>query len=362
MEASIDRAHDHGLEPERVYHYAIYAVYRTTDGRATASRGVFVTAQPHTPSRPLDAPNLTLESDGRVTLRWIEPPRGIVKILRTSQQVPYPPGSRLTPLQVASLVGNWLELDGPEQAQDTPSATGICYYTPLTSWGGAVTVGHAVAYSCVTDPSDLRASRSAGQVHLKWRWSPHGNQTLVVARQGSPPTGPDDPNAIVETVHEVDYSRLGRHSLTLPRGDASPWHVAVYALTNVDGMPVTSPGREPSARTLVPGSHPEITLSYQFRKSRFAGRSWSVALKTDPPGSEIPPTVLVTHPRTVPLSADDGTIVTSFPASKDGEILPIPSGINPRRVRARIFPDPRAEPDRLTPIRLRHPESDTTRV
>ncbi len=362
VESSIDHAHDHGLEPDRVYHYAIHAVYRTIDGRATASRGVFVTAQPHTPTRPVDAPVLSLENDGRVRLRWIEPQRGIVKILRTSQPLPYAPGSRLTPVQVASIAGTWLERDGPEQARDTPTATAICHYTPLTSWGGSVTVGHAVAHSCVADPSELRANRSGGLVHLKWRWSPHGNQSLVVFRQGLPPTGPDDPNALAETVHEADYSRLGRHTLTLPRGDASPWHVVVYALMTEDGMPVTSPGREPSARTLVAGPNPEVTVSYQFRKTRFAGRNWSIVFRTEPPGSEIPPTVLVTHQRAVPLSADDGTIVASFPGSGDGEVLALPGGVNPRRVRARIFPDPRAEPDGLAPIRLRHPESDTTRV
>ncbi len=358
----IDQAHDHGLEPDRVYHYGLYAIYRTQDGRATSSRGVFVAARPHTPVRPLDAPTLATEADGRVILQWVEPPRGMVKIVRTGKPFPHPPGTRLAPAQVAAIEGTWLDVDLPDEARDLPPQSGICYYTPLTSWGGAVTVGHSSAYSCVTDPSDLRAGRVGNQVHLRWRWSPHGNQSLVVSKPGTPPTGPDDPSARVETVHEADYARLGRHTLALPPGDTAPWHIAVYALATLDGQFATSPGTDPSARTLIAGPNPEIVVSYTFRRARLTARKWSITFRTEPPGLLVPPTVLVTHPRTVPLSPDDGTIIAEFPESKDGQSFPLPLDSQPRRNHARIFLDPRAEPDRLHPIRLRHPESDRTRV
>ena len=358
----IDQAHDHGLEPDRVYHYGLFSIYRTPDGRAVASRGVFVAARPQTPVRPLDAPTLATEPDGRVVLHWVEPPRGMVKIVRTGKPFPHSPGTRLAPAQVAAIEGTWLDVDLPDEARDLPPPSGICYYTPLTSWGGSVTVGHSSTHSCVTDPSELRASRVGNQVHLRWRWSPHGNQSLVVSKPGSPPTGPDDPSAHVETVHEADYARLGRHTIALPPGDTAPWHVAVYALATLDGRFVTSPGTDPSARTLVTGPNPEITVSYTFQRARLTARKWSITFHTEPPGAPVPPTVLVIHPRTVPLSPDDGTIVAEFPESRDGQSLPLPPDHHPRRSHARIFPDPRAEPDKLHPIRLRHPESDRTRV
>ncbi len=363
VEAALDQAHDRGLEPERVFHYGIFAVYRTPDGRATASRGVFVTAQPHTPIHPIDAPAVIPEPDGRLSIRWIEPSRGLVKVVRTMRPFPHPPGTPLTPAETAAIEGTWIEVIAPDRGVDTPPATGICHYTPLTTWGGSSTVGHSVVYSCVTDPSDLRASRAGhGQVQLRWRWSPHGTQSLVVARSGAPPTGPDDPAAFLETVHESDYSRLGRYTLTLPAGDPGPWHIAVYALVTVDGQPVTSPGQEPSARTLVSGPIPEVTVSYTFRRGRLRSRTWSLTFRTEPPGSAIPPTVVVTHPRTVPLSADDGTVVAELPASADGASFPLPDSVNLKRTRARVFADPRTDPDGLSPIRLIHPEAGATRV
>jgi hypothetical protein len=36
--------------------------------------------------------------------------------------------------------------------------------------------------------------------------------------------------------------------------------------------------------------------------------------------------------------------------------------LNLSRYRTRVFADPNVEPDALIPIRLRHPESGTTRV
>ena len=363
VESTVDQAHDRHLEPDRVYHFGIYAVYRMPDGRSTASRGVVVSAQPHTAVHALGAPSVSPEPDGRVTLRWVEPSRGIVKLIRTPRPFPHAPGTRLAPVQVANLEGDWVEVSLPDQAVDTPPSVGVCYYTPLTAWGGHATVGHPSMYSCISDPSDLRASRAAnGQVHLRWRWSPHGAQSLVVLKSGSPPTGPDDPSARVERVHEADYARLGRHAITVPAHEPGPWHAAVYALASADGLPVTSPGLEPSARTVVPGPNQEVTVSYSFRKGRLTGRKWAVAFRTEPAGASIPPTVLVSHDRTVPLSADDGTILASFPAAQDGATFPLPDGPNLARSRARVFADPRSEPDQQAPIRLRHPEADATRV
>ena len=119
---------------------------------------------PTRPSAPWTHRRLTPEPDGRVTLRWVEPTRGIVKLIRTVRPFPHPPGTKLAPIQTASLEGDWLELAAPDIAHDLPPSFGAFHYTPLTSWGGSITVGHSVSHSCVADPSDLRAARvgSAG--------------------------------------------------------------------------------------------------------------------------------------------------------------------------------------------------------
>ena len=364
VEALIDQAHDRDLEHDRVYHYGIFAVYRTLDGRATASRGVFLSAQPHTPVTAPDAPAVSLEPDGRVRLRWVEPHRGIMKLLRSVRPLPHAPGTRLSPAQIAALEGDWIEPSATDHALDTPPPSGACYYTPMVSWGGTVTVGRSAVFSRVIDPSDLRTTRVGnGRVNLRWRWGPFGDQSLVVYRAGAPPIGPDDPDATVETVDEAEYARQGHYTITLPPDRDQICHLAVFALATVDSQPVSSPGLEPTARTVVPGPNPELTVTYSLRRPhRLIGRRGSVTFRTEPPGEAIPPTVLVTHARTVPLSADDGQTVARFPAASDGATFELPPGTNLRRVKARIFADPAVGPEALWPLCFRHPESDATRV
>jgi len=225
--------------------------------------------------------------------------------------------------------------------------------------------GASLVFSNVPDPSDLRAVRvpgSPGKVHVRWRWSPQGGRSILLAKPGGFATGLDDPDARAVDVQETEYSRLGYHAIQLPPQAAGPWHLSVRSVAQVEGAVVVSAGLEPTAKTIVTGSHPDVTVSYHLRAPRFPGRPWSITFRTEPAGASIPPMAMVVHPRTVPLTVDDGEIIDQFPASRDGATFRIrpKSSLSPRR--ARVFPDPLAAPDGLAPVRLKHPETDETRV
>ena len=155
---------------------------------------------------------------------------------------------------------------------------------------------------------------------------------------------------------------------SLPPGPGSaqiengPWHIRVYSILDLDGMRSLSPGLDPTAATVLPGPHPEVTVSYVLKRPWIPGLPWSVSFRTDPPGTSVPPMVLVAHHRVVPLSVDDGQIVARFPSGRDGTQFPVRIPPNLPRHHARVFPDPNVEPDDLIPIRLRHPETGATRV
>ncbi len=196
IESLREHAHDRGLRDDRVYHYGIYALYRTSEGRLAASRGVTVSAMPHAPVRGIGGLSAAEEPDGRVRLTWREPERGQVRILRTSQPTGLPSGTRLGPGEAEALEGHWLDVTETDHAFDArPPEMGVWHYTPMTSWAGQLTVGESTVFSRVPDPTDLRASREGGSalVRLRWRWSPQAPQSLVVARAGGFPTAPDDP-------------------------------------------------------------------------------------------------------------------------------------------------------------------------
>jgi hypothetical protein len=283
---------------------------------------------------------------------------------------------------------------GPDHALDAdPPSAGYCYYTPLLALGGTLTVGNGTALSRLPDPTDLRATRLGGagddrstgaRILLRWRWPREATATRIVARQGSPPAGPADPVATVLSVTRDEYDRTGSWVINLPRvsllessdielplGPADSaylppdrWHVRVYSVALADdaGAAVVSAGLEPTATVAVPGPHPEVSISYLIKKSWLPGRRWSIELRTEPPGSAIPPMVLVANARAIPLSADDGEIIARLPATKDGASHPIPPSASVVPGGVRVFPDPAAEPGSSPPVRIRHPETGPTRA
>lgn len=189
------------------------------------------------------------------------------------------------------------------------------------------------------------------------------SQTLVLLKSGSPADGPEDPDAQVFPVQESEYSRVGSYMLTLPPDGSGPWHLAVRGVAQIEGERVVSPGIDPTSRTIVPGPNPEITLSYSLKKPGFPGRGWTITLHTEPPGQPLPPLALVAHPRTVPLSIDDGSIVERYPVSGDGQSITIrPGPVDLSKHRLRLFPDLHAAPEGMPPVRMRHPEVEATRI
>jgi tetratricopeptide (TPR) repeat protein len=383
--SALDHAVDRTIDPNESYHYGIFAIYKMADGRLFPAPGVVVSARPQPSVSALDAPRLLIEPGLGVRIDWNEPLRGAVKLLRTPGPLPVPAGTRLPANEAEALDGHRIEPASPGRAYDPePPAEGYCYYTPLTVWNGTYMVGHGVALSRVPDPSELRATRAGGtggvRVTLRWQWAAQASATLVVARRGAPPTGTNDPAAIIETVSFADYDRLGSWTLNLPAtppGDAAagagpavlpsppdvgPWHIRVYSLAELDGVRSISPGFEPTAATVVPGPNPEVTVSYVLKRPWFPGFPWSVTFQASPPGTPVPAMVLVSHPRAVPLSVDDGEIVARFPAGPAAIRHPVPKSAKIANYGVRAFPDPEVEPASITPIQLQHPESGATRV
>ena len=237
--------------------------------------------------------------------------------MRTALPFSHPAGTRLSIRQTETLDGRWIDSVAPDRAIDTePPTEGHCYYTPLAVWGDTATVGHSIAFSRVSDPSELRATR-AGQglgipangmrVTLRWKWAGVADLTLIVARQREAPQGPDDPAAITETVFRGDYERQECWPLTLPAAlrsgnslvppllspqdgvgfpqrENGPWHIRVYSVVDLDGVRSTSPGLEPTAATVLPGPHPEVTVSYILKRPWIPGLPWSVWFRTGPAG------------------------------------------------------------------------------
>ena len=169
--------------------------------------------------------------------------------------------------------------------------------------------------------------------------APRRRITRIVIRQGFPPSGPDDLEAIVVNVSREDYDRAGAWTVTLPAeldqpsdfelepsGDASrqaarePLACDGVQRGRGRGSSLLSPRARSHRDDRHPRPPPEVTLSYALKRPWLPGRPWSLFVKTEPPGATVPPLVLIANPRAIPLSADDGDVVARWPASKDGAI------------------------------------------
>lgn len=383
--ATLAEAVDRNVESGRIYHYGVFAIHQAADGRRFPSPGLSITTGPRPAVAPPAAPRISLGPLGRVRLDWTEPARGTVRILWTAQPPPFPPGATVTDAEIEELGGRWLAAIAPDRAEDDEPPAAGGRYTPFLSIGGGWIVGRGVGMSLAADPTDLRAVRlgalpgepGGGRVQLRWEWPPGAFAARVLARLGASPIGANDVKALAFTVSRTDYDRAGAWILNLPpppadepahvNGDPQParptdWRVRVFGVVEADGATHLSPGIEPTAETIVPGPHPEITIDYQLKRPWFPGRPWTLALRTEPPGEAVPPLVVVANARAVPLSAEDGEIVARVPAARDGATLPIPADSRLSALGVRAFVDPAGDPDFLPPVRLRHPEAGGTRV
>ena len=398
IQSSIDHAIDRDIDSPQDYHYGIYAVYRMPDGRLFPSPGIGVSARPQPTVTVPEAPRLIQESTGRVRIDWVEPVSGSIRILRTSVPLSLAAGSRPSAAEIQTLDGQWIEPSAPDRAYDSdPPRNGLSYYTPVANLGETWTIGPSAVLSRVPDPSDLRATRAGGglgsmsegvRVTLRWRWNPEATAAVVVARQGAAPQGPSDPLAVITNISRSEYERQDCWTLSLPsfparptsvgnRGtngagggigngslphDGGPWKIRVYSVAEWDGVRTLSPGLEPSAATILPGPHPEVTVAYHLKKPWLPGLPWSLTFQTEPVGSVLPAMVVVAHPRTVPLSVDDGEIVARVPSVRNGMRFSLRPRFNLAGHGVRVFTDPAVAPDSQIPIRFRHPETGSTRV
>ena len=394
--SALDHALDRNIDPGQDYHYGIYAIYRMPDGRLFPSPGIVVTARPQPTVAVPEAPRLLQEPTGRVRIDWIEPVRGSIRILRTPHPLPLPAGSRLTAADARALDGHWIEPAAPDRAYDPdPPRIGLSYYTPVAGWGDTWTVGQGSVLSRVPDPSELRApapaagwarppaasgSRSDGDGTRKpWpRWSspdrvrlPRDRAIRSRPRRTSP--------ARITTARTAGRSAYRRpHSAaSAPRpGGATgrpPSRSRPTAAHGTSGF-TASPSGTASARSRRawsrrrPRSCPALTRKspcrYHLKRPLLPipGLPWSLTFRTEPAGSVLPAMVVVAHPRTVPLSVDDGEIVARLPAVRNGARFSIRTPFNLAGHGVRVFPDPGVEPDAQIPIRFRHPETGSTRV
>jgi hypothetical protein len=365
IESEREAACDRNVQNERVYHYAVFARYRTAEGHLLAASGARVCVVPT--DRPLvaPAPRVAMRTDGSADIRWDPPRSGEVRIARSLEPFPDHQPRRLSEAQALGLSATWLPAGTVNQIHDQPPAGKTCYYTSALIENGQWILGPTIPFRGLPDPTYLRVvmDRAHGRrLLMRWRWPAGVAACLVLVRAGQPPDGPDDPRAIRSIVRDRRLLTEEGFALDLPSNGSPPWHIQILAMEDNGNEPRYSQGKDPTSRAVLATHSGSVLVKYHIKRRRFPKFGWYLEVETEPAGAEIPPLVVVSHPRTVPLSADDGVVIARLPALRGNTSVRLETSHSPRGHRVRVFIDPSLDPESLPLLRFRHPTAESTRV
>jgi hypothetical protein len=322
VEARVDGATDAGLEDGRVYHYAVYALFRGPEGRLVPSRGVGLSAVPGEPLGPVTDLRAASRPDGVIDLAWTAPAAGRVRILRSGLPLAWVAGERRAESDLEAAEGSWIEPVAPGRAHDAArDGPTVRHYTPVTFRDGTAVIGAAVEHAHLIDPAGFRVLRDwSDPGRIVARLTPSDDVSvsyLIAARPDRWPDGPDDLRAVRVEVDPGVLRERGFVTIDLPPDRAArDWCVAAYAVVSHGGSLWTSDGE--TARVLVPSGSGRAVVWYRLTPHG-GGKRWTLSVRTEPPGVAFGPTVLVAAPRLLPLKPTEGQQVARFPAGRDGD-------------------------------------------
>ena len=335
VEALRDQAHDRGLEDDRVYHYGIFALYRTADGRLIASRGAYIVGHAVAAGRDVLEPSLSRPGTGRSDLVAAAGSRRRSRSSDRSGRSPIRPATGSSRRRPTRWTGDWLpRASGNGHARRDPPAVGICLLHADDRLGGLLTVGQTAVFGRARPDGPPRGPIGQGrQVYLRW---------TAGTRRG------EDPRPLQA---RVVPARSGRPRRRSPR----PCRREGYTRHGLDPAdPARRRGRAVARRGLLASRCATAARSSRRGSSRRPGRSCRGRIPRSP--SRTTAAARLLRPELVgglphrparrrrsrrrpwsptrgpcPLSVDDGEIVAHFPAARDGETFPIRAEDRPPR-------------------------------
>ena len=184
VEASLSGLSDVGLRTGTEYFYRIAASYPTPTGQRQSSTGIIVSAMPApAPEAVARLEVRALDGSTAMVAAWAPPRHGQVRLVLSDKPPTWPPGTRVTPGDVAGLrkvpgaprrgadARDFLELIPP---------SGRHYLIALTAGGRDVVVGDSAEIGLAEPIRELSAFRMHDTVRLSWVWPDDATDALVL--------------------------------------------------------------------------------------------------------------------------------------------------------------------------------------
>ena len=320
---------DRDVRPGDSYEYRVRARYRLDDGSTALSQGARATAGCQ--EVPVAVTDLRAEFDGdEIVADWTPPARGEVELLELRQGEAVPDRA-VVPAARARRHGTALRATGYgvtghlRSRANTPGRRLVLL--PVTVLGELAAIGAAHELDARHGGvRSLRVLRLGEAVRLTWEWPPGATEVRVVWRTAVRPSGPTDPQASFVDVTRVAYDSRGVEAKV---GPGEHW----FGVCTVVGSPEPSFGPLVLARESTPGE-----ASYRVRRTGLlpTRRRWILVVE-GPPGSDLPPVVLLARTGLRPMNSGDGEVLLRLPGGASpmqGEFVLPPALRRPAHLRA----------------------------
>lgn len=302
---------DSGLENNHTYHYTVFALFNTPDGRLVRSAGMSISATPQEPPSLITGMDIHQHRRGNqreLRITWPPLSKGTA-VLLTSHDAPPLQQGQVIPQDTLATYGTVQAAPTNEVTLALPSS-GMLYLTPVVLFQEMAYLGPTQMYTALEDIRDLEVRNLGFALELRWTWPDGCNHAVVTYHHARFPT-PADTEAARVKLTRAEYNRQGHFLIQTPA--ERDYYIAVFAALMQDGRELLSPGREATSRYRINlGSR--ITITYALSQPRRLRGPGPLTLTINAEGvGLLPEMVLIRRPDRPPIRRDDGEPVFRSP-------------------------------------------------
>jgi len=288
---------DSNLKNDKEYFYSIYSIFEDCTGKEYVSEGERISCIPSSPPSPVS--DLTYSvSNKRVNLKWTNPNKGNVQIMRSQNKFNHSVGSVLSFNEVQSL-GNFLSNNSNSSAFFDIDFQGLIILTPFTIHNNNAIIGKELSITSVEEVNSIKSQLSGGKLYLEWDW-PSGCNLVQIkySHDGFPNSGHINNPASINFTKE-QYNHNSGYVINQPTN--KDYYFTIYTCSKVSGKDFLSNG----VNELVVNSE-IISIGYKVIVKKLFGKSAFIELKCQH-NVAIPEIMVVLKYSGIPLNKNDGT-------------------------------------------------------
>jgi len=293
---------DSNLINDKEYFYSIFSIYEDCTGKEYISEGIRISSIPSSPPSPVS--DLTYSvSNKRVNLKWTNPSKGNVQIMRSQNTINHSVGSVLSFNEVQSF-GNFLPNNSSSSAFFDIDFQGQIILTPFTIHNSNAIIGKEINITSVEEVSNIKSQLSGGKLYLEWIW-PAGCDLVQIkySHDGFPNNGKISNSTIINFTKE-QYNHNSGYVINQPAN--KDYYFTIYTCSKVSGKDFLSNG----VNELVVNSE-IISIGYKVIVKKMFGKSAFVELKCQH-NTPIPEIMVILKYSGIPLNKNDGTCLMNI--------------------------------------------------